>query len=379
MGKMKVEVITLHNIYNYGSVLQTYATQIALEKFGCNVEFIDYYRKDLINYKTVMQDALERSGIWNRNALFRCIYKCIKTPSYKKKNLVFNEFLKRYIHLTERKYYSVEDIKKNFPDADLYCTGSDQMWNTNYNKGIERAYYLDFTEKYKFSYATSIGMDELDYKQETKELLTQYAHISVREISAVKLLSENGIRNVRCVLDPTLALDKEIWEKISAPRIIKEPYLLIYQLNPNKRFDEYACWLAKEKNIKVVRLNLMYDNIFLCGKPYVIPKVEEFLSLIANAEYVVTDSFHGTVFSINFEKQFCVIKPPKFGTRIDSILALLDLSEQIIPVNSAKGQKVHRIDYLRVTKKLNKLRDENWEYLNLVFNDYYAQCQGGNR
>ena len=156
---MKIEVVTLHYIYNYGSLLQTYATQKKFESMGHKVETVDYVRPNAKDEKLI-DDTVKNKNFGNpiKNKTFVTLKRFEK----KKIKKVSKDFLDNYVHLT-RHYEDYEDLKNNPPIADVYCTGSDQTWNSEYNGGLLPAYYLDFAPKgkKKIGYAVSIGMDAI--------------------------------------------------------------------------------------------------------------------------------------------------------------------------------------------------------------------------
>ena len=212
---MKISVITLHIINNYGSALQTYATQTVLEKMGYEVEFVNYYRDGSSISKRVATN-LKFSNIYNKNFLFRFIGKTILTLNFKKQDKVFKKFLNEKINLT-KKYENFEELKENPPIADFYCTGSDQVWNSEWNSKIDPAYFLDFVSDgvKKVSFASSFGKSAIDEEEEKKikPFLEKYNYITVRENSANKILKNMGIES-KVILDPTLLLSKNDWCKI---------------------------------------------------------------------------------------------------------------------------------------------------------------------
>jgi len=366
---MKIDVITFHNVNNYGSVLQTYATQEKLREFG-RVEIIDYCRFDQIDYHTQMQRALENKK-WNKIPFLRGVYKLIKAPSYIKQSSVFGGFINKYIGLSEKRYINYRELKNDPPKADVYCVGSDQMWNSDYNEGIELAFYLAFVpaNKMKMSFATSIGMMEFNDAEgtEVSKLLQEFQHISVREDCAVSALKKIGMRNVQLVLDPTLMLTRDEWRKLSTESFLSGKYVLMYQLNPNKEMDRFAQRLAKEKNMKLIRIGLMYDHVAKVGRTVVLPEVTQFVSLIDKAEYVVTDSFHGTAFCINFNKEFYVFNPPRFSSRINSILSLTNLTGRVINTCPEVLDTKRRIDYSSVNQIINHERSVSNKFLSKAF------------
>ncbi|MDE5917069.1 MAG: polysaccharide pyruvyl transferase family protein, partial [Oscillospiraceae bacterium] len=208
---MKISVITLHTVNNYGSALQTYATQKVLKKMGHTVEFVDYCRNDNIGEDAV-DKALQSPSmkkirrLWDWSGASR---KLIRIPlrfllAYKRKPM--QVFLKKRVNLTKHSYYSMNDLMSDVPKADIYMTGSDQVWNSIWNKGIEKPYFLEYAPKGKkrIAFAASIGRTELSKEEipEIAAMLKKYNSISMREDSGVKLLKNLGIKS-ELILDPT--------------------------------------------------------------------------------------------------------------------------------------------------------------------------------
>ena len=363
---MKISIITLQNVTNYGSVLQTYATQTIFENMGYQVEFIDYIRSN----QTKREIKKSKRQFKNIYEFVKYIYRAYIGSiiiSIKKKNS-FDSFLKRNIHVTDKRYYTVEDLRKDVPKADLYCTGSDQMWNSGWNGGIEHSYFLDFVkDKPKFSFATSVGMTEFpkDEVKETIDLLKKYSFITVREESAESLLTSLGI-SAKTILDPTLLLDKKFWANFASSVEMKETkYILVYQLNENHNtvnFKEYVQALSKKMNLPVKAISYGFKIRRDFDEYVCLPSIEEFVSLFLNAEYVVTDSFHGTSFCLNLNREFTVIYPPKYSSRLSNILKLCDVEERVY---SGIEEDLHlkKIEYSRVNDKLKKMRDDSLEII----------------
>ena len=364
---MKVDVITLHNVKNYGSALQTYATQKTLENLGCEVEIINYYRKDLIEEKLV-ENRINGSNIFSKNVITRFVGKLFLKPSVEKQCKKFKDFFDGNINLTKQKYYSNEELKENLPIADVYCTGSDQVWNSDWNRGIEKAFFLDFVpqDKKKIAYAASFGKDKLNENEIdiTREMLSKYKYISVREKSAKEIIENLGINNVEHVLDPTLLLTKTEWENLKVDIKHKMKYILVYQLNTkNPEFDKYVMKLSKYKKMPIIRVsNVSYQRLKY-GKFVNCPGVKEFISYFLNAEYVVTDSFHATAYAINFNKKFLSIFPKKFSTRLQSILDLTQLQERRVTDFNDFSLIDKEIDFDKVNKIIDKEREKSIKYL----------------
>ena len=364
---MKVDLITLHNVKNYGSALQTYATQKILEKLGCEVEVINYFRKDLIE-EHLIENRINTSTVFSKNFLTKFLGKMFIKPSVEKQCEKFNKFLNNNIKLTPKKYYSNEELKNDLPIADIYCTGSDQVWNSDWNNGIEKPFFLDFVpdNKKRISYASSFGKESLNNNEKkiTQEMLKKYQYISVREKSAKKIIEDLGIKNVEHVLDPTLLLNKEEWENLKVDIKHKGKYILVYQLNTkNPEFDKYVKKLSKYKKMPIVRVSNVSYQRFKYGKFVNCPTVEEFISYFLNAEYIVTDSFHATAYSINFGKKFLCIFPKKFSTRLQSILDLTGLQERKVTDFNKFDTIDNQIDYEKVNGIINVERNKSINYL----------------
>ena len=335
---MKASVITLHTVDNYGSVMQTYATQQILKKCGYDVEFVDYWRRDNLPQSRA-ERMLEGSTLqklkplWGINNFTRKATVSILKSVLEKQRSPMWRFLEEKVQLTKVRYYSYEELEANPPVADVYITGSDQVWNSIWNQGIDRSYFLDFAPagKPRIAFSASIGREQLDTEEipETKRLLEKYSAISVREQAAVELLASMDIEST-LVLDPTLMLEAEEWRKLATKQKREKPYILIYQLNPNPQMDQYAEQIAQKKNWEIIRIGFGRSDHRKGGKCVMLPSVEEFLGLFCDAACVLTDSFHATAFSLNLGTDFISVLPGRFGTRIESITKLTRTENRIL-------------------------------------------------
>lgn len=335
---MKASVITLHTVDNYGSVMQTYATQQILKKCGYDAEFVDYWRRDNLPQSRA-ERILEGSTLqklkplWGINNFTRKATVSILKSVLEKQRSPMWRFLEEKVQLTKVRYYSFEELEANPPVADVYITGSDQVWNSIWNQGIDRSYFLDFAPagKPRIAFSASIGREQLDTEEipETKRLLEKYSAISVREQSAVELLASMDIKST-LVLDPTLMLEAEEWRQLATKQKREKPYILIYQLNPNPQMDQYAKQLAQKKNWEIIRIGFGRSDHRKGGKCVMLPSVEEFLGLFCDAACVLTDSFHATAFSLNLGTDFISVLPGRFGTRIESITKLTRTENRIL-------------------------------------------------
>lgn len=367
MGK-KVTVITLQNVRNYGSVLQALATQQIFNQLGCDVDFINYDKNGKRSYLSRAFSYTKGKG-----TLAKIIYPFILIPSFIKEDIVFKKIIRTHLNQQEKKYCCIEDFK-DFPiTSDIYCTGSDQTWNSGWNNGILPELFLKFVPDNvrKISYAASIGKNKLDdwEVEETKALLSRYQYISVREASAKDIVEKQlGLPSATHVLDPTLQVNKEYWMSVLSntyeSKYEKGKYVLIYQLNTNPNFDRYAKEFAKRKGWKLVRFCIRHYQGLRCGKAELIPNVEDFIGLIANAGCVITDSFHATAFSCNLNTPMICIYPNSYSSRLASLLKLVGLEDRHLK-NFDDFSYVDNtgVDFTDVNKILEEQRKIGWEFL----------------
>lgn len=320
---MRADLITLHAIRNYGSVLQAYATQEIFKRHGIDISIINFIREDVLP-----NNILESNGANN------IIKKIILYPSIKKQEKVFQDFCSNYLNIGSKRYTYEQDFDKYESDADFYITGSDQVWNSTWNKGIIKPLYLSFIKnKPKIAFAASFGKEKISSEEveETKALIKDYLKISVREKSAVNILKKQYNYNESIqILDPTLVVDKNFWIELAKKGKRYNNYILIYQLNRNSKFDKYAKKVAKKMNCKLIRICRGYHQLLLPGKGVVVPNVETFISLILNAKMVITDSFHALSFCTNLNVPFACFFPNDFSTRLKSHLELFGLTDRKI-------------------------------------------------
>lgn len=356
----KVAVITRHAITNYGSLLQAIATQKLICDCGYQCEVIDYIRKDE-KYNSLIWTTLQKKPRWNRNFITRCVYLSIRQPEHILAWHKFRYMQQNYLRLTAE-YNDFESLCESPPSADIYMTGSDQVWGIVANGEHDRSYFLDFIEgkSRKVAFSASFGnteMTESNRKLITKWLST-YNDIAVREENAKKLLQSFGFY-VRQVLDPTLMITKEEWEEY-IKRGIGKDYVLVYQIHDNKSLSRYAKEFAKQVNLPLIRISSVLHQCVRGGRFCNLPDISEFLSYIKNARYVITDSFHGTAFSLNFNVQFIEILPDnQTAGRNTSILHLTGLSNRIITDFNDFSIKDDIIDYERVNEIMKREREQS--------------------
>lgn len=355
----KIGVLTFHNAINYGAVLQAYALEKYLENQGINAELIGYKNPHVFR-------APSLKGIWKGKNLVRNIYYTLEFPFWYKRYKKFQAFLEG-ININDK------CSKEEWEEYSSIIVGSDQVWNLNTTNG-DFTYYLDSVENVKkYSYASSFGTGSLDekYHAQIRKNLKEFDMISVRENSGKKFINTLlPDKEVEVVLDPTFLLDKKQWKEILEKPRCKERYILIYQLAYSKPLIEYAERLAREKRCKLVTINgnprqpIHGVNIMDAGPT-------EWLGLFEGAEMVMTNSFHGTVFSIIFQKDFYTALLTKQAERNDRVLTLLThlgLENRILEDGMDLSKMCEGIDYSSIEKKLNEMIERSYNYLDKVLN-----------
>ena len=356
---MKIGVLSRHSVANYGSLWQAYALQTILEKMGHEAVNINYTPAKEVG--GTLASTLANISRWGKNPISKLLFLAYQYPSFSHTFETFKKFRKQYLKETNE-YASSFQLKTNLPEVDLFCTGSDQVWNLLYDNKIDDTYFFDFlpNEKRRIAYAASFGGNDFACANIEKyaSFLKKYDAISVREDSGVEILKTLGINGTQ-VLDPTLLLQKEEWESLLPNKEKKEDYLLIYQLRPNKAFDSYAVNLSKKTGIKLIRISSMFFQKFKVGKFHYLPKAEEFLWYIKNARCLLTDSFHGTCFAINFKTPFIEILPGRFNSRNQSLLKMVKLEKRILSNFDDFSLFEQYLDFNQVHEKLTLFRNNS--------------------
>lgn len=370
--KMKVAMITMHRVTNYGSVLQAYALCRKLKDIGFDVEIVDYY-PERQTVRGLMRRIEEKI-----NKPYPIILFCqaIMLPSYLKRYITFRQFRKKYFVMT-RRYRTVKELEKSVPEADIYCTGSDQVWNYVESECVDGAYYWSFLPngKKRFSYAASIGLTclERDKSILIRGYLEKYKWISVREKSSVSLIRDMGITHVAHVADPVFLLEVDEWIRMSAPVHLNN-YMLVYNIHRSREIDRIVQKLAKQMNLKLVYVGYAYHEQLKKGWYYCAPPVEKFLGLVKNASYVVSDSFHATVFAILFNKQFSVFTPPRYSVRIVNLLNEFGLEKRLFDMETGFAFAMEKVDYQKVNQKLKEKRQESIQLLECHLREIANDC-----
>ena len=367
----KVLIVTIHRGNNFGSALQTYALTYAIKRTKNTPIVLDYI-PERFHFWRKMWTIL--SALFSRYVSVQQRYQAIRALCIHLSNAYYyGRFFERELLMT-KSFYKIEDVEEANLKADVYMTGSDQVWNSVHNGGIDRMFFLDFlpNEFKRVAYGASFGKIKLDEweKKTTRKLLSRYSAISVRESSALQLLESIGIHNGVNVLDPTLLLSMSEWEKCCPKLRLKERYLLIYSVEPEKeQLIRIAREIADKLNLKIYMVEWGVKTY--SGVDKMICNIDplKLMSYFIYTDYIVASSFHGTAFSINFNKPFISIAPTHFNTRVKSLLDLVGLSERLVTFDSYSIDKALAIiDYIDVNAVLESERKKSLKYLNSIIN-----------
>lgn len=298
---MRIGILTYHRAYSYGAKLQAYALATYLRQLGHDAEDVDY--------GSIGEQKLRKIGMKSlKDFIVTTLCYLCSTFSEPVRIRRFKEFLDM-IPKSAKRYSSKESLKGIEEEYDCFITGSDQVWCPRYNEG-DTTYLLDFVKdsKKKYAYAASFGLSELQQPEATLygKLLADFNTILIREQAGKDLLYKLNGRESQVVLDPTFLIDSHEWENIARyPYTRQFPYILSFQiLVKDPVYEKFVSHLSKVTGYKVIVLSDAFRYKPIKGTLYAKAGPKEFLGLIKNAEIIVTNSYHATVFSLIFQKPF---------------------------------------------------------------------------
>lgn len=358
---MKIGLVSYFS-RNYGALLQGYALQEILKEFGHEVIAIN---RGWMEYGNL---------VWNFNYSFSDRIKKALV------NFPFDDFVRNEINMS-MPIASLDDLKRISTELDVIISGSDQIWNADTILYMDYYFFLDWVNgnTRKLSYAASFGRDTFEVSREKKQmvrkLLGEYEALSVRESSGVDICQNEFGLFATQHLDPTLLLTKAKYLSLLRPGgQSKHPYFCTYVLDSSMEVEKLIAEVIQKSNLERID-NFAQPTRFLNQlkhKKERMPTVYQWLSNIANSKFVVTDSFHGTVFSIIFHKSFvCVNNKERGSARFESLLKSVGLEERLVDLQNDSSEKITKllnqdIDYVEVDKKLEALRNDSLEFLRSI-------------
>lgn len=371
-----IGLITYHSAYNFGSVLQAYGTIRSIEKLGYEVETIDYQTiSQMLWYYT---DFSMKKGI--RSLINDFGFNFIKRQRRIRAGK-YDDFIKNNLHPSKEKYHSFEDFNE-VPNYEVLVSGSDQVWNIGCGEFTYEPfeailpYFLRFgNPRKRIAYASSFGDQNLRNIRKYADLLNGYDALSTREPIARGYMEKATGRKVELVCDPTWLLNKTEWQELKGvyKPATKRPYIFVYALY-------WYPWQLHHwiKSIKSLANNQGWDVVCVSPLNYYndnsITMLQDagpvdFISYLLNAAFVVTNTFHGTIFSMNFEKPFfsCGVQP---GSRQGQMLALCELEDRIVtsPKDLEEADDLE-MDFTESSNNIQELRNSSLNYLRIALDD----------
>lgn len=363
---MKVATLTFHGAHNYGSVLQAYALSKQLELMGNEVE--------IINLRPQSQKKMYSLSKPAPNMVYK-FYNRLVNGKRKKRWNEFERFIQNVLPVTKKEYATTWELSEAEFDYDAYVCGSDQIWNP-VCPDFETAYYLQFLSEEsgakKISYAPSFGRSEFDEKVEEQiaKWVNNFDAVSVREAKGKQLLVKNTEKEVSVVCDPVVLLDKKYWDELAVDPQINEPYMLVYFLENNHGNKGFVDELSKKLGLKVVVLTEYLRDII---RPYIKKydaSPEEFVGLFKHAEFIYTNSFHGTAFATIFNKPFVTVISPdqeNTGNNNDSrkidYLKMVGLEDRLVKDKLPSRKVLRGCNYDIANEKMRIMRESSFDYL----------------
>ena len=360
---MKIAQITHYgSLSNYGALLQAYALQLALKELGHDAFLLQASFSFHNILRKWYKSPLRVLKAWRRN---RAEQRAEQLHPRK-----FREFAASRMTLSAKKYFSHRDLLKDPIDADALVTGSDQVWS---GKTPFPPYFLDFgaPEAIRFSYAASIGSKartDAEYLQKFRQSLTKFSGVSVREFEALEQCHLAGIDSAVLVPDPVMLFDGDHYRKelqLTAPQTSGK-YCLIYTVGRKLACEAEIVAYCRQKNLQIIVVAAQHqNNPDIPGGELCYPEIQEFLALIDHAEMVVTDSFHGTVFSLLFNTPVTVIPKNDHDARFDTLNEYFHISGAYCRGDFEQATE-YRFDFPAVNRKIAALQTVGWDFLKSV-------------
>lgn len=356
---MKTATMTFHAAHNYGSALQAYALQRTIQDLGHENQIIDFRTPRQMDMYRVFT---KRKGI---KYLIKNLTRGLHYFALQERHRRFESFIDSKLVLTNERYTSIRELELANFDFDCYVAGSDQIWNP-IPVDFDWAYYLPFVKSGKrIAYAPSLGplssVGDETFQKQIAEYVSLFDHVTVRDNDAAEKMSKLTASTPQVVVDPTLLLDKATWELLVTPKRIHEGrYIFFYTLFADSEMIDMVKGLSQKFGLPVVVSNFsnQHDVLNPFEKHYDSGPLE-FLNLIYHADMVITSSFHGTAFSVIFQKKLYSIRGNR-DARISTLLNAVGMSECVVSnVEDIRKKDIGTPDYRVVEQKLHQLAESS--------------------
>lgn len=358
---MKAGVITFHSAHNFGASLQTWALQQALLSLGVEPCVINYHTPIIDNLYDPIKETDERKRAEKIKYLQQ------KNPNSLLRYERYSKFIENNFTLFGN-YTCYEDLLNETNTLDAYITGSDQVWNSQHIGGYDPAYFLEFAPKdaLKISYAASTGRSYVlpIYHKTIAHALESFTSIAVREASSAPAIQALTSHEVNVVADPTFLLPAEKYNEIKQAPDLPEKYIFVYMMENNSEVVKFANSISRALGLPIVQRRQKKFFINEIANTYT-STPGEWLGYIEHAEVVITNSFHGTVFSAIFEKPFISMLHSDTGSRTIDLLKALELEDHILldPNDFEDFGQFEIKDKENLRKQIDKLRNHGLDYL----------------
>lgn len=360
---MRIGILTFHRALNYGAVLQCYALYQVLKEMGHNIEVIDYRPSAIEKYRIFLSnlEIKKRKGCFNK--LKYLISSSLSFYQRKKVSTVFDNFLRSNFQISP----VVQDMNGIPQYYDVIILGSDQIWSKGICNGLDLVYWGQFkhTNTRLITYAASIGNHNIISDSELmcmKEYIQSFDDISVREESLKKFLKQSFNVDSTLVIDPTLLITHEVFDRLAIkPKV--DRYVLLFTLEKDNNAVAFAKNMSRQLSCPIVRLSAIHSAFSSTGnviKAFGVSP-EEFCGYIKYATCTICISFHGTAFSVIYRKNFYCLKSAQ-QDRSYNLLSSIGLLDRM--VNSNDKVDFTPIEYSKVNEKINKLRKSSLKFLN---------------
>jgi len=351
---MNVGLITFHRAQNAGAVLQAFALQRVIQGLGHRAKFIDYYPA------VFRQNRIFHPGTQPRTIL-RNLYALAKFRSLRHLRDQYRVFLQRQLRIEGKQYSTPAELSDAPPEFEVYLCGSDQVWNPQMDADTGKPYFLGFapSEHRRIAYAPSFGVTQIppSLQHEMAQRISKIDFLSVRETQGQVIIQQLTGRDAVLALDPTLLVSAEEWSKISTPRDMEHPYILIYGAM-TEQLSKSVIRVKRATGMKAVAIYSGLRPIPIPGVDYVLRDVgpTQFVWLFQNADYTIVNTFHGTAFSIINRTPF-LATPANNPSRIVSLLDILGLSAHLLSdVESVKQAQITDLMNSNIDSITTKLR-----------------------
>jgi hypothetical protein len=358
--KKRIGIITWHYYMNFGSALQTYALSNTLSNMGFAVEIINYRNPRLWKSSSFFDGII--------SFISDFLYDFLRKRKGHKYYVPFSTFRKKYFRETKR-IADIKGLKKIANRYSLIVCGSDQIWAPNVFNPIYMLSFIDGKKIKKVSYAASIGLRDIpeELVNTYKTLLLDFSSISVREEEAAVLLNHKcDISKISVVLDPTLLIEVDDYRRMERKVNIQEKFIFCYFLNKDHEYEFKVKSYAESNGCKIIGWSAKTGDTSWMGEyKWIGPR--EFLWLIENSEAVMTDSYHGTIFSLLFHKIFFVFErfkasdPINQNSRIYQLDAWFDISKRIVKQTDSLSPT--NFNYDTFDKRLSELKERSFEFI----------------